>query len=128
MRTGFVFDWMEAAFELEYHQNPDIDAEKFIVEDSGKLEKLAEQLNVEYLSLNWKYSAFVLKEKTKPVVKSYEKSLIPENKDRILDKLREGLEANGLTVGEAVCLEDPEWTRHGVPINYENWTPDFEEV
>lgn len=128
MRTGFVFNWMEAEFELEYHRNPDINDEEFIVENSENLEKLAEQLNVDYLILNWEYSAFVLKEKPTPVAKSYEKSLIAENRDRDLHKLQNGLEANGLTVGEAICLEDPEWTRNGEPINYKNWTPDFEEA
>lgn len=127
MHLGFVLNMMEADLELAMHRNPaffeDEDA-VHCIDDSSALEALAAELKAEYLSLNWNYIAFVIREELPPVIACNENLDADDKCTRALKALKEGLEANELSVGGVCLLESPEWTRHGEPINYENYDPD----
>ena len=126
MHLGFVFNVMDADLELAMHKNPsffeDEDAEH-MMDDSSALEALADEFKAEYLSLNWDYCAFVIREELPPVIACNENLDADDKCTQALKALKEGLTANGLSVGKPSLLESPEWTRHGEPINYENYAP-----
>lgn len=102
MHLGFVLNMMEADLELAMHRNPDFFKDEdavHMMDDSSALATLAVELKAEYLSLNWDYIAFVIREELPPVIACNENLDADDKCTRALKALEDGLTANGLSVG-----------------------------
>lgn len=122
MYIGYVFDICEANAVLTVHLDPSLKEEDVMFQDSSDLEKLAKNLNAEFICLNWEYCAFAIEKNMKPSL-YLNKNFKLKDYDLLLKPLKEGLLARGFDLPEASLLEEPQWTRHGEPITYENWVP-----